>query len=187
MIEKKNNQVELSKKESSMIDPAALGAIVLVITLLFVLVFTFLPSTKFSNDEVKNQDVSQENTSNEVIVVDIYPDLFEKVSDESILILEPSPDNHIQSPLQVSGYVRGTWLFEGDAPLLLVNEYGDVVGESYITATGEWMTEDFVPFTGEVLFDEQESGSLGILIFQKDNPSGLIQHDDSEEVSVVFK
>ena len=53
------------------------------------------------------------------------------------------------------------------------------------TAQDEWMTEEFVPFTSTLEFD-QPTGKKGTLIFHKDNPSGLEELEDSLEVPVRF-
>ena len=53
------------------------------------------------------------------------------------------------------------------------------------------MTEEFVPFSAVLEFVTPTAGdpelNRGTLILQKDNPSGLPEHDDALEIPVVFK
>jgi hypothetical protein len=49
------------------------------------------------------------------------------------------------------------------------------------------MTTEYVRFSAALEFTAPAAGSRGTLIFKKDNPSGLPEHDDSREVPVVFK
>ena len=105
---------------------------------------------------------------------------------EHIVVESPVPGSSISSPLVVRGRARGTWFFEGDFPLLLKDASGRVVAIGFATAQGEWMTRDFVPFSGRLEFDLPPAGP-GTLILQKDNPSDLPQHDDAAEIPVFFR
>ena len=109
-----------------------------------------------------------------------------------IVLNTPAPLGVISSPLTLSGEARGMWYFEGDFPVVLTNWDGLIIAEGLVTAQGEWMTEEFVPFLGTLEFaspytegdpDFMKNGSL---ILQKDNPSGLPEHDDALEIPVRF-
>ncbi|MEK7513216.1 MAG: hypothetical protein AAB601_03375, partial [Patescibacteria group bacterium] len=63
---------------------------------------------------------------------------------------------------------------------------GNVIAGHYATAEGEWMTEDFVPFTSTLEFPPQPPGAVGVLVLKKDNPSGLPEHDDELRIPVRF-
>ena len=104
-----------------------------------------------------------------------------------IVVSSPIRGAEISSPLTIAGRARGTWYFEGSFPVKLVDQYGNVIATSYVTAQGEWMTTEFVPFLGTLQFNNYISGQPGKLILQKDNPSGLPEHDDSIEIPIVFK
>ncbi len=106
---------------------------------------------------------------------------------EQMIILEsPLLGATVESPLRISGKARGQWFFEGSFPITLVDWDGRIIAEGTAQATGEWMTEAFVPFTAELSFKKPEDGELGALILKKDNPSGLPEHDDAIEVPVFF-
>ncbi len=51
------------------------------------------------------------------------------------------------------------------------------------------MTEDFVPFTGTISYDLPADTPYlrGAIIFKKDNPSGLPEHDDAIEIPIQFE
>ena len=92
----------------------------------------------------------------------------------------------IRSPLIVRGEARGPWYFEGDFPLMLRDNGGEIVARGVARAKGEWMTTDFVSFVGRLEFTAPE-GMLGELILQKDNPSGRPELDDSLTIPVRFR
>jgi hypothetical protein len=109
-----------------------------------------------------------------------------------IRLTTPVPLGVISSPLTLTGEARGMWFFEGSFPATLTNWDGLIIAEGFVTAQGEWMTEEFVPFSGTLEFispytegdpDFMKNGSL---ILQKDNPSGLPEHDDALEIPVRF-
>lgn len=105
-----------------------------------------------------------------------------------IRLNEPRPNQTVESPLTVSGEARGAWFFEGDFPIILLDADGWIVAQGYASAQGEWMTEDFVPFIGQLEFTlaDIQVGNSGSLILQKDNPSGLPANDDALEIPVKF-
>jgi hypothetical protein len=109
-----------------------------------------------------------------------------------ITVDNPQPLTSIESPLELSGEARGYWFFEADAPVVLTDWDGNIIAESYISVTGDWMTEDMVPFAGELTFDtpyddgDPDYMKNGTLIFQKDNPSGLPEHDDALAIPLRF-
>lgn len=106
-----------------------------------------------------------------------------------IVVDTPRIGDVISSPLSIAGRARGPWYFEASFPVRLMDENGNNIPLTppYITADAEWMTTDFVPFSDTLTFTSPPSGTRGTLIFQKDNPSGLPEHDDSLEFPVVFR
>jgi len=49
------------------------------------------------------------------------------------------------------------------------------------------MTKKFVPFERVLEFKKPISGDKKKLIFEKDNPTGLPEHDDALEIPAFFK
>lgn len=114
----------------------------------------------------------------------------ELAKDNLIRIAEPRPNAVVKSPLVVKGMARGSWFFEATFPVAAVDWDGKIIGAGYVTAEKDWMTGDFVPFSGTIQFDVAEiSGAYsnrGALILKKANPSGLPEHDDALQIPVVF-
>ena len=104
-----------------------------------------------------------------------------------ILLDSPLPGANISAPLAIKGRARGTWFFEGDFPVLLLDAQGNKIAESYLTAKGEWMTENYVGFEGTIDFKGPFSGQRGTLILKKDNPTGLAKFDDALEIPIHFE
>jgi hypothetical protein len=71
---------------------------------------------------------------------------------ELIRVEQPVREARINSPLQITGQARGQWFFEADAPVVLTDWDGRIIAEGYIQAEGDWMTEEFVPFSGTLEF-----------------------------------
>ena len=107
---------------------------------------------------------------------------FEKI--DLIRINTPRPNQTITSPLTIEGEARGYWFFEASFPVVLIDLDGRIIGEGFATADGDWMTEEFVPFTASLTFDAPPDSNKGTLILRKDNPSGLPENDDALEVPV---
>lgn len=103
-----------------------------------------------------------------------------------IVVDSPKPGDAIRSPLKIRGRALGTWFFEGDFPLILKDPKGRIIAQGFVTARGEWMTKEFVPFEGSLTFEKPAAGGRGILIFKKDNPSDRAELDDALELPVSF-
>ncbi|MFA6365550.1 MAG: Gmad2 immunoglobulin-like domain-containing protein [Candidatus Paceibacterota bacterium] len=104
-----------------------------------------------------------------------------------IELTNPLPGQTISSPLTVTGRARGNWYFEASFPVMLTNWDGLIIAQAPAQAEGEWMTEEFVPFSVTLTFDENQLYERGSLILKKDNPSDLPEHDDALEIPVLLK
>jgi len=116
---------------------------------------------------------------------DSWPDS-QVVTHPNITVFSPQPGELIQSPLTIQGEARGMWYFEASFPIVVVDWNGLIVGEGYAQADGEWMTEEFVPFTAVVEFTTPTYGERGAIILQRDNPSGLPENDAAIEIPIRF-
>jgi len=105
---------------------------------------------------------------------------------DQIVLTAPARDAVLTSPLEIRGRARGTWFFEGDFPLVLLDGRGDAVAQGFATAEGEWMTNEFVPFSAVLRFEPPDPGR-GRLILKKDNPSDRRDLDDALVVPVGFR
>jgi hypothetical protein len=116
----------------------------------------------------------------------IFKEVFYK--NDLIEVDTPAPASYVSSPLTISGKARGNWFFEAVFPVTLTDWDGLIIGQGQAQAQGEWMTENFVPFTATITFKEPVSqvSNRGALTLKKDNPSGLPQNDNSLEIPVFF-
>ncbi|MFA5420432.1 MAG: Gmad2 immunoglobulin-like domain-containing protein [Patescibacteria group bacterium] len=123
-------------------------------------------------------------TPDGVLFVENIGNILEKVN--LIRVSSLVANDRVSSPLNIFGEARGYWFFEADFPVELINSSGDIISFGIATANDDWMTEDFVSFDLVLEFDKQLTGSEGKIVFKKDNPSGLIEHDDFLEIPIIF-
>lgn len=102
-----------------------------------------------------------------------------------VVVSYPLPGDIVTSPLEVEGRALGKWFFEAVIPLSLVTEEGEEIVRYYGEAESNWMSEDFVPFSGVLEFSTE--ASRGYLIVERDNPSGLPEHDAQISIPIKFK
>jgi hypothetical protein len=106
--------------------------------------------------------------------------------DERVVLEAPEPEALIESPLECRGRARGSWFFEATFPVSLLDGRGAVVARHYAQASGEWMTESFVPFEARLVFDRPATDT-GVLVLHRANASGLPEHDAEIRVPVRFR
>lgn len=112
----------------------------------------------------------------------------EYTSDQGVRITvdQPLARAVVESPLEVKGRAPGTWSFEADFQVDVLDAERRTVVEGFATMQGEWMTEDDVDFAGTVEF-EPPASAKGFVVLRKANPSGLRKNDDSVEIPVRFE
>lgn len=144
---------------------------IIIIASIIILAALAVVSFILSENENRQEILDQIARKKDKIVVD-FPQVNSKI---------------FSSPLRVSGMARGVWYFEASFPITLIDSNGKTIGMGIATAKDEWMTEDFVPFEGEIIFEKPTSSKKGMVIFTKDNPSGLPEHDDELRIPVYFE
>jgi hypothetical protein len=102
-----------------------------------------------------------------------------------IIVSLPKPNQVVKSPLLIKGEARGSWYFEGSFPIRIVDSNGNIIGSTIAKAGSNWMTENYVPFEAQITFP-MPSTSSGILILEKDNPSGLMENADQIGIPIQF-
>lgn len=103
----------------------------------------------------------------------------------SVTVTAPASGAKVTSPLTVTGSVPGSWSFEAQFPVRLIDAQGNLLDESPATLQGDWMTDKLVPFTVTLSFGQGASQN-GTLVLLKDNPSGLAKNNDSVVIPVTF-
>ncbi|GIW67677.1 MAG: hypothetical protein KatS3mg096_545 [Candidatus Parcubacteria bacterium] len=103
-----------------------------------------------------------------------------------IIIFNPKENQKIKSPLLIQGEARGTWFFEAEFNAELYDDENNLLGKAILRAKSDWMTENFVPFEGELNF-KQPKTKIGKLLFLSANPSGIAEYQKIYVVPVKFE
>lgn len=99
-----------------------------------------------------------------------------------IRLFNPLPNQEIKSPLVIEGEARGNWYFEASFPIKLYDENNNIIAQTIAQAQDDWMTNNFVPFKANLIFNS--TSTKGLLVLEKDNPSGLPENDDQLSLPV---
>lgn len=173
--------------------------LIAIITVL-VIVSVYPPNPTLPDSEVKKAGTFDECVKEGNPVMESYPPscrtkdgklITQNIGNETTLrdkirIDTPRPAQKVKSPLKITGEARGNWFFEAQFSAKMLGEKGEIIGEGIMSADGGWMTEEFVPFAGEIEFDASDSAK-GKLILEKANPSGLTENNETLIVPVVFR
>jgi hypothetical protein len=103
-----------------------------------------------------------------------------------VVLSTPTRDALVTSPLSVSGKAKGGWFFEANIPVTLKDANGKVLAQKGAQATEPWQTPEFVNFSTVLEFTTPTT-TTGILLVEKDNPSGLPENSGSYAIPVRFK
>jgi len=120
-----------------------------------------------------------------LIVILIAVLMFVNIGNSDVKNLSVKSGQKITSPLVVEGEAKGSWFFEGSFPIKITDEQGNVLGTSYVQAKTDWMTEDFVKFSGTVSYESKTEGK-GFLVLANDNPSGLPEYAKEVKIPVIL-
>lgn len=111
---------------------------------------------------------------------------YTNASEDAIIVKRPDAGDEIAHTFQVSGEARGTWYFEASFPIEVRDASGALLYQGPVSADGEWMTTEFVPFSQTITVPGEYAGPA-TLILKKDNPSGEPDKDASVSIPVVFE
>lgn len=126
-------------------------------------------------------------TNGEVIDITTLPLVGTEASSDEIVIEAPTSGDTVSSPITLTGRARGSWYFEASAPVAVMDATGKIIGNGYITANGEWMTTEFVPFSGTITYENTSNAEGGAIIFMNDNPSGDESRAKYVAIPVYFR
>ncbi|MFA4936917.1 MAG: Gmad2 immunoglobulin-like domain-containing protein [Patescibacteria group bacterium] len=128
---------------------------------------------------------TSDNLNNNSPIVNNSPVDVDQEVENLIKVVKPQKQQLVASPLQVTGEARGTWFFEASFPIRLLDDQGNILAQGIAQAQSDWMTENFVPFVASLTFTKPSSDA-GVLVLQKDNPSGLPEYDAQINIPVLF-
>ena len=163
-------------------------AISSIMALVFIFIFALNSCIMLTPAETTSKETSvkeQESKETEVTTAKETETTVKESAADQIKVTKPQPNQMVESPLIIEGEARGSWFFEGVFPIMLLDSNGNAIARHFAQVQGEWMTEDFVPFKAQIEF-EKPATDTGILILEKDNPSGLSENDASIEIPVRF-
>ncbi|HEX5030608.1 MAG TPA: Gmad2 immunoglobulin-like domain-containing protein [Candidatus Eisenbacteria bacterium] len=106
---------------------------------------------------------------------------------KQVIVDSPASGALITSPVRVTGQARGSWYFEAEFPIRLLDSEDKMIGTGVARAKGDWMTSDFVPFEASIVFRAPPEESTGFLVIEKSNPSGSPEHAAESRVPVRFR
>lgn len=106
-------------------------------------------------------------------------------NESDIIVESHEAGDTVTSPLTVTGQARGGWYFEASFPVKLRDANGNQIAIAPAQAQGDWMTSNFVPFSVTLTFAPPLTAT-GMLVLERDNPSGLPENDESISIPVTF-
>jgi len=111
---------------------------------------------------------------------------YTNASSDLIRVTTPTPRAVTGKQFKVMGEARGYWFFEASFPIEILDKDGKSLAVVVAQADSEWMTTEFVPFTANVSVPESYIGPATIIL-NKDNPSGLSEHDASISFPITIE
>jgi eight-cysteine-cluster-containing protein len=102
-----------------------------------------------------------------------------------MVVVFPEQGDRVSSPVEVIGKAKGNWFFEATFPVTVLDDNQNEIGYGFVESLGEWMTEDFVDFKGEITFNSAGHDG-GEIVFKNSNPSGMPEFEKSVSVKVKF-
>jgi hypothetical protein len=103
-----------------------------------------------------------------------------------VFVTTPKSDSVVSSPLTIRGKVPGSWSFEANFGVEILDADRASVATTYATVHGDWMTEKDVNFTASVRFDPPKT-KTGFLVLRKANPSDIEGKADSVAIPIRFR
>lgn len=104
---------------------------------------------------------------------------------DTVVVDTPKPGDSISSPVTISGRARGTYFFEGNFPVEVRSNSGEVVGRGVAETKQPWTTSEFIKFTATITFTKP-FGSTGTLVLKNDNPSGDPERSIELDIPITF-
>lgn len=152
------------------------GFLFLSLIILLLLLFSLKFITPNSKPNSESNPTPAPTTNNQIIR------LFSKKGQE-LQILNPRQFDNLKSPVIIEGEITGSWFFEGTFTIYLEDKNGNLIKQTAAESVEDWMTENWVSFRALLEFDI-DSDSDASLVFQKNNPSGLPENEDSVNIEV---
>ncbi len=112
---------------------------------------------------------------------------YSNASADDIVVELPFPGAVVGKSFSLIGKARGPWYFEASFPAVVLDKDGTELWRGPVTAEGEWMTEEFVPFRADIVITNENYIGPATIVIHKDNPSGLPERDASISFPIVIE
>lgn len=155
-----------------------------VIAAIAILLTLFLISLNLDQKDYLNE--LNLTNSNNISAIDEEAATTTPVLAPAVKVENIEANQPITSPLTIKGEARSDWFFEGVFPIKLVAENGTELGSTQAKAATDWTVPGNIEFSA-VLKYKKSTSTAGILIFSKDNPSGLLQNEAAYAIPVLLK
>lgn len=142
---------------------------------------TLTSKVKQLEADLNKQDSASSNSDNQQPAATTYT----SEKGVKVILTSPAADTKVTSPLAVTGSVPGSWSFEAQFSVRLIDAQGNLLDEAPAKLQGDWMTDSLVPFTATLQFGTGAS-QKGTLVLIKSNQSGLAANNDSVVIPVTF-
>lgn len=96
----------------------------------------------------------------------------------------PLLNSEVTNPITITGEARGGWYFEASFPIKILDARGKIIAEAPAQAQGDWMTQEYVPFSATIAFEADTA--TGTVVLQNDNPSGEPENQKELQIPVSF-
>lgn len=115
------------------------------------------------------------------------PMVLYKTSEKGVkLYMDDIQENAIvEKGTKLTGEITGSWFFEGEFPIRIINEDMEILETLTARATESWTTSELVPFEFNLDSNIEDTTNI-ILRFEKSNPSGLKENDDYIDFPIVL-
>lgn len=111
---------------------------------------------------------------------------YDRASADVVRVTLPMPGAVTGKEFKVIGEARGVWFFEASFPITVLDTSGAIVAASIAQAQSNWMSENFVPFSADIVIPATYSGPATIVL-KKDNPSGDPVYDASASFPITIE
>jgi len=104
-----------------------------------------------------------------------------------IVVYIPKDNQEVENPIIIKGKAKGSWFFEGQFPIDLIDTSGNILSSSVAIAESDWVTEKYINFSSELTYSKSTTTKQVIVVLHKNNSSGNPNFDKQILIPVVLK
>lgn len=169
----------------------------IIAILLIALPVAFVLGRKSNEDDQDSNNQNQEDDTTSDNYLEPQEELKVDENDfksEKVIVESLKANDVISKETEIKGQALKTWFFEGDFPVFLKNQTNETLASGYAKIdTSKFNVSEFYEYEGDYVPFEVEwqefdikNNEVGMILFEKDNPSGKAENYDSYEFPVRF-